>query len=75
MVAGVVSGNWVKVPVSVTAPLVGARHTAVPFVEFEALLIWMAVGSGFDHVPNERASHCGTGQLGGVAVGYAVPTN
>jgi hypothetical protein len=39
-----------KAPVSVTAPLVGALHTAVPFVESLALLIAMSAGSGFDHV-------------------------
>ena len=40
-----------KAPVSVTAPSVGALHTAVPFVELLALLIVTSVGSGFDHAP------------------------
>jgi len=40
-----------KVPLRVTAPFVGARHTAVPFVELSALLILISAGSGFDHVP------------------------
>ncbi len=37
-------------PVSETAPFVAALHRAVPLVESVALLIWMSVGSGFDHV-------------------------
>ena len=41
----------VKLPVRVTAPFVGAKHTAVPSVELSALLIVMSVGSGFDQVP------------------------
>ena len=66
--------NWVKVPVRVTAPFVGALHTAVPLVESLALLIWMSVGSGFDQVPPTIAIQSGTAQPGG-AVGCAAAMN
>lgn len=47
---------WVKVPVSVTGPFVGALQTAVPLVKSSALLIWIAAGSGFDQVAYSRAT-------------------
>ena len=50
-VAGVDGACRLKVPVSVTGPLVGNLQTAVPFVESLALLIWMAVESGLDQLP------------------------
>jgi hypothetical protein len=60
-----------KVPVRVTAPLVGARHTAVPFVELLALLISISCGSGFDHVPATIHAIAGTAQCSPAGAEYA----
>ena len=63
-----------KVPVSGTAPFVGALQMAIPFVASLALLIVMAAGSGLDQAPYTRAIHCGTAHPAG-AVGAAIATN
>lgn len=55
----------VKVPVSVTGPFVEALHSAVPFVESLALLIWMAAASGFDQLPKTLTPIAVAGHPGG----------